>query len=103
MKVFLAVFQRNFSFVAETIQSSIQCVKNTFSLDYTNCSCKTEHGYHSFHEVLKNLLGTISSENLNLRNLNTQFFHLIYNFTLLSSVFQIKEIINGQNYSTNCS
>lgn len=74
MKVFLAVFQRNFSFVAETIQSSIQCVKNNFSLDYTNCSCKIEHGYHSFYEVFKNLLFTIYSENLYVRNLNTQFF-----------------------------
>lgn len=66
MKVFLAVFQRNFSFVAETIQSSIQCVKNNLSLDYTNCSCKIEPAYHSFYEVFKNLSGTICSENLNL-------------------------------------
>lgn len=83
MEVFLAVFQRNFSFVAETIQCSIQSVKNNLSLDYTDHSCKIEHGYHRFYEVFKNLLGTIYSESLNLRNLNT-VFHLIHNFILLS-------------------
>jgi len=68
----LAGFQRNF--VAERIQSSVQCFKNNVGLDYTNCSCKIEQGYHSIYEVFKNVLGLIYSENLNSGTLKPQFF-----------------------------
>lgn len=73
---------KKLSFVAERIQSSIQCFKNNLGLDYTDCSCKIEHRYHSIYEVFKNIIGLIYCENLKNNHSVHSFSHFSINLFL---------------------